>query len=373
MGHVPSPKHVILVAGCDDAYLDHPDHVPPIPFYDFCTHRIEILLKKNDKLTFTLFDVKSGNVIQSKLNSQGRRIVHRPFQNYDAITDANYIDEKIHGQKWHHFNQKQENKVISILDIYRFIQTIGGQKETAGSVIEFSIFSHSYEGGPVIVDTNERYEYKTINKRDPQDKDGRRKDFRSENMSETELKQFRDAFDVNGFVWLWGCQFEKGYSKVMSQILKHPKYSANATPNNFANLLNIQFSFSPQEAPEVLEYMNDSFFPPWDKKSQYIFKKNGKDIIDFFKRSHKNTYCSDISKSLKTKCHGAFIGTYADDENKMKKKPPEPLMRIPRNDFPKGKNEKSGVDFTRYINFFTAVLNYEEAPENRGYGTYEEF
>ena len=370
-------KHVILVAGTDNSYRDHPKHIPQVPFYDFCTNRIKQLLEYDPMLTFTLFDVNSGSVRQTRLNNEGRRIAGPvPSLDFEAITDAHYYDEYDEkGRKHHLFFQLKKNKVMSIVDIYKFIQRIGGQEETAGFIIELSIFSHSEEKGPVLVNTFQNkveeegkiIDYAMVKKRDPTDKDGRLKDFESENMSEIELKHFRRAFHADGIVWLWGCQFDTGYGRVMSQILNHPKYSANATQNKFASKFDMYFNFSPEDA--LATYTSDSFFP-WTIKGKRIlrFHKTGKEIIQFFRKAHEETYCSVISNILHRKCYGAFIGTYSEDENHMRKKPKYPLMRVPRGEF-----DNPNVAYKRYINFFTNVLNYKQAPGDRGYGTYEPF
>ena len=271
---------------------------------------------------------------------------------------------------------------MSITDIYKFIQEIGKQKDTAGSVIELSIFSHAWKKGPVLVNSDEHGAHifgDKIDERDPTDKDGRdKKDFEPKNMPHTQLKQFRNAFHLNAFVWLWGCQFGKGYGRVMQQILKDrifsakvPSWSPTVAPSKFADL-DIKFNFDRETSKET----NEVFFPPpWDWKNppKLNFTTKGKDIIDFFKRAHEDTYCNYIAKSLRIKCYGAFIGTYSEDENKMKKKPSHPVMRIPRGEFPGGYSKlvPDPVNFTRYINFFTKILHYKEAPEGRGYGTYE--
>ena len=70
-------KHVILVAGLGETSADRPKNVPPIPFYQICNNRIELLRKKDPTLIFTLFDVTSGFVTQSKLKNDGTRIVRK--------------------------------------------------------------------------------------------------------------------------------------------------------------------------------------------------------------------------------------------------------------------------------------------------------
>jgi hypothetical protein len=359
------------VAGCDYAYEDYPKHVPPIPFYEFCTNRVKLLKKSDPTLTFTLFDVKSGFVRESKLNSEGKRI-NFGSSDYEAVTDAppHYIDSKT-GRKRHEFNQEAKNNIMSIVDIYEFIQKIGERKETAGSVIELSIFSHAHTGGPVLVNSYERHT--KTNKRDPTDKDGRKKDFEPENITEVQLKQFKDAFHKNAFVWLWGCQFGKGYNRVMYQTIEHREYR-KTSPNQFAGLP-IQFKFTGEEAFDAY-HLDTDFFPPepgdFNKKIyQLEFTKSGQQVKDFFKKAHENTYCSVIANKLKINCYGAFMATYAEDENKMTKKPAYPLMRIPRREFPKAKKAKYPEDFSRHIEFFTKHLHYKKAPEDRGYGTYE--
>ena len=193
-----------------------------------------------------------------------------------------------------------------------------------------------------------------------------KKDFLPENMSEKELNCFKKAFHPNGFVWCWGCQFAQGYHQVLAFVRSNPKYS-KTSPKTFENLLTT-FNFSVEDADRIYG-LDRTFFPQlyYQGKFQLIFSKKGSEVMAFFKRAHEDTYCNVIAKSLKIKCYGAFIGTYSEDQNKLKKPLKFPLMSIPRGDYPGTKPD----DFRGTINFFTKILKFKETPEDYGYGTYE--
>jgi hypothetical protein len=89
----------------------------------------------------------------------------------------------------------------SVLDLYDFIKAAKRQ-----SVIELHFFTHGWEGGPTLYNTND-YELDQ-DKRDPDDKDPRIKDFSiNDVLGGTERAKFAGAFASSALVKLWGCNY----------------------------------------------------------------------------------------------------------------------------------------------------------------------
>lgn len=91
--------------------------------------------------------------------------------------------------------------IASVLDVYDFIKAAKRQ-----SVIELHFFSHGWEGGPVLYDTDDHEP--DPDKRDPKDKDPRIKDFFIDTvLGGKERAKFAGAFSLNALVKLWGCNY----------------------------------------------------------------------------------------------------------------------------------------------------------------------
>jgi hypothetical protein len=101
-------------------------------------------------------------------------------------------------------DRRSAEDTISILHVYDYIASLG--VEAPQTLLQMNYFSHSWTDGPILLDTNERVEYKNSSckgVRDPGDKDPRCKDFSEENIHN--FKGFCRAFATKGFVKLWGC------------------------------------------------------------------------------------------------------------------------------------------------------------------------
>ena len=112
---------------------------------------------------------------------------------------------------------------ISITHVYRHMEESG--KSRPGTVTEFSIFSHSWVGGPIMFNTGERAVYKfggaLKEERDPLDHDARFwKDFNPTNMPN--LPDFMAAFSATCFIKIWGCLAVTVYRNMINKARKAP-------------------------------------------------------------------------------------------------------------------------------------------------------
>jgi hypothetical protein len=100
-------------------------------------------------------------------------------------------------------NPSQANKYYGATDVYYYLDGVGGR--TPGAVVDFSIFSHAWHGGPILYDTNSSPdpEHETT-ARFAGDLDMRfRKDFIAANNSL--WNKMPNAFAADGTVHVWGC------------------------------------------------------------------------------------------------------------------------------------------------------------------------
>jgi hypothetical protein len=336
-------RQIVLVAGFN---YENPNH----KLDKYCINRIEHILnkrtgaRKDASLTFTLFDVGAGVVKSFEVVGGKREWVEKA--KFTPVTSANYTGKV--------FN-KDPAGVMSVTDVYDFVRAQG--KSMPGSVQELSFFSHGWVGGPILVNS---FDSKPDGspERDPDDKDARRrKDFSAPNMDATAQAEFRDAFSVDGFTWVWGCVFIAPPFQVIHRMLKNKKYN----PSKVKDADTFKFDFSSAQATKFF-YVDPIFFPARNADGTFplSFEKSFAEIKEFLQRRIEATYCKSIAKATRRKCFGALPGTYADYE----KNKTRPLMVVPRSSPPYDDN------FLRYIKFYTSHLGINLDPENRGYGTY---
>lgn len=195
---VTQPSQGVFRLNCDDSFGDRD--------YDDVVLIIKPVIKEfifvagYDKggTNFSLF-------AQARINElkDGRQI-----QTGDKITTFNFATgekvESIEGQTPNKTNIGKDT--ISILDVYRHVIEVGRNNQSV--IKELSIFSHAFAGGPILVDT-----FDTTGDpnglRDPNDRDGRVKDFNSLNMPSSDLQNFRNAFSADTVLWVWGCRGDK--------------------------------------------------------------------------------------------------------------------------------------------------------------------
>jgi hypothetical protein len=159
-----------------------------------------------------------------------RHVIPRVIHDHTVVTSfdfaTGYRRRQIKGQKkWHEFDairlgakaphvefpntleiqdRRRDEDTISITHVYDYISSLG--TEAPRTLLQMNCFSHAWIEGPILLDTNERDEYKNMyckGRRDPGDKDPRCKDFSEENIHD--IKGFCRAFAPSGFVKVWGC------------------------------------------------------------------------------------------------------------------------------------------------------------------------
>ena len=224
-------RRYLICAGMD--YF----HPTSREYPNYANRRMAQLAKaapRGEDLRFDIFDLARGTrTIKRVTWRNGKRTemgeeqkVARPV---DVARDMIKGPKSAHGVM--HILRDGRFDVMSITQVYEAGIKIG--IEQPGTLHEFSIFSHSYEEGPILLNSNdnlvreipsrgasltEREELKRRGlMRDPDDKDCRAQlDFVSPTMDSDEIAAFRKAFATHGRCWIWGCTFDANANILLS-------------------------------------------------------------------------------------------------------------------------------------------------------------
>lgn len=307
------------------------------------------------EVIFVRMDVKAGK-IERNAHDGSRRVWSVESDAFTPVKrSAHYRDN--------HF-VTADTAVMSITDCYRYVINIGNKEP--GTVKEFSILSHGWFGGPVIINSFQRPEFSNgglqAAERDPWDKDGRTKDFFKENISDDDWKSFKSAFASDGYSWFWGCLFSRAYYDTLYKIMHTDAFRSKVMGNHEDEDV---FTISVTQAFVTNYYYVDPLFFPADNNER-TFTRSLFEIKKFLKRGLKRSYPGRFALDTGINCLAACLGTYADYERSYGgHTPAHTVMIIPRN------TAVYGTDFTRTIDFFKIYLDMPEDPENRGYGGYQ--
>ena len=339
-------KNVVLVAGFDYEFSG-------AEFSQMCDRRMKLLIKRHPKLKlkFTIFDVGKGTVKSKEKDSKGK-IKETLLKTFDAVGRSNY--DMTVPKKEKVFTTGAG--VMSMLDIYKHIQEMG--KTEPESLLEFSIFSHGWHGGPVLVNSFSG----------AGDKDGRVQHF----DDAARVAELKKAFDKkDGVFWIWGCNFARAFLIIFAVMRRSSKYKSSGLKNDVE--FNLSFSESKkanaaQQDVERRVYTNvwenlggAGISPPVNAKGLISFTKTIKfeDLKAAFINGLETTFAQTAGVKLGITAIGALPGTYSDYEKGGSK-----LMLVPRQSPPYADN------FSRIISFYKTYLKIEMAPENRGYAKY---
>ncbi|WP_296224239.1 hypothetical protein [Ralstonia sp. UBA689] len=349
-------KQVVLVAGFDYEFNG-------LDFNKLCRHRAKRLFAANpkDQLRVTLFDIGAGTVTQNEINAKKQRN-WKTLSKFTPVSKSNY--SKVVAGHENAFDQNQSG-IMSITDVYAFIQKIGAGKE-AGTLKELSVFSHGWMGGPVLVNSFDGTASGS-SQRDANDKDARSdKDFVAPTMPSAALANFRKAFDTSAIVWTWGCSFAKAYNMILHTLFNTSQYKqiprGKVKP---ADMFDLEFtedlgkSDGKERFDEIRGMLKGGKLQAGSPRS-YQVSVSFQTILDLYRSDLRDTYSAKIASASKRTTYGALLGTYADIEQG----PQDFLMLIPR------KVPPYADDFTRVVNFYKHYLGIAIDPEDRGYGTF---
>lgn len=345
-------KYVILVAGYE--YNSGGTN-----FAIFADNRRKFILQNNPswnndaEVVFVRFDVKTGKLERNVFD--GRQRKWEQETSFEAINRRNHYN----GKKF----KQQDTNVISITDAYHYIINIGNTEP--GTVREFSILGHGWQGGPVLANSYERdeFEFGGSNQRlrDPFDRDGRIKDYFSSNMVNADWRNFKKAFSEDGCIWVWGCVFTRAYFNTLHIIMKTQEFKQK-TLGRHVDSDTFNISVNSSFVQKYYKY-DRQFFPENDNVR--TFTRTLADVKRFLKKGMVNSYAGRTTLDTGIECRAGYLGTYSTFErSSLGRVIQNRVMVIPRSQTVYSDN------FTKVINFYKSYLSIPEDPESRGYARY---
>lgn len=222
-------KQYVLVAGVDYVSFG-------TDYRKYCEHRKTHFVAANrtakEDLRFHVVDVRRGEVVRTDVTYPGGTKAETTSVDgsYDPVGPSSYSSGRF---------RPGQRGVLSILDVYDVVQGIG--RTDPGTLVELSLFSHGYWGGPVLVNSYDNRQWDATGPfgdpmpmpvppgfRDPDDKDPRgHLDFQPPAMQPADLQAFRDAFAADGRAWQWGCSFPPAYHELLYSVTHSPEYEAS--------------------------------------------------------------------------------------------------------------------------------------------------
>jgi len=317
MGGNQQMKYYCIVAG-----IDYPSSSGKYgtKLLKYARDRVTFLHKKQkgkEEATFVIFDFLTGNkiVYESRLVRSVRTLSKpKTYSMKDAVSySKNYPTCK--AQKIRRFYVLKGKSYYSILDVYREIEAAGRDPVMAGKLEEFSIFSHAYIEGPVLMNSDEWLRYnpatgmcsdldaaKRVTVRDPRDHDGRPSDFTSGSV--INLADFKKAFSPTGICWNWGCFA----SDLPFQLIIKLTAAKNFKLSGMSDAEKITLWFSSSELKKwQTDYDEDGYVVP-QKKVKFV-TKTFKEIKEIYQDFLDSSYTQAMAKATGRPTYGAAPGT----------------------------------------------------------------
>lgn len=308
-------------------------------FANYCDRRAAMIARqapKGESLRFDIYDFARGTQTTRRIEwtSGQRRETIEPVQISQAVNPKRDMIANQTKEGVVYSLKDGMTTVMSILQIYSAVRQIG--LEQPGSLHEFSIFSHAYWQGPILLNsTNDRFirvpgiggrpaqlQPIEVGKRDPDDKDCRVEyDFRGPTNDTHDLALFRSAFAPDGHLWVWGCSFPERDNVLFSLIRKAIGGRATLedntelvlklqTPEHFAAVL---------ELNDILRTNRDTLFKT--RKLEVTFGQARALVWEKL----TSTYPYAAAAALRVPVIGAAYGTFAEP---IKPETKESLMRV---------------------------------------------
>lgn len=330
------------------------------PFAEFVDRRAKMILDgfgSGEELKITIYYVGSG-VVKTIQRGKTGPAVPAADKRFAPVTKNSY-KPPVRVREQNQFKDNQPD-VMSITNIYEDILAIG--RKEPGTLIEVSLFSHAFYGGPILVNSHDDGLVSIVpggkpvpvsdGLRDPDDKDGRSlKDFVNPNMTDAQLLQFRNAFSSKGYYWVWGCSFPTDLNRIFNLVHRNKRYSPSISddqPLEFSNL----------NADQVNSFkVFQVFFDlDWDKlrRTRKCVVKFGS-IKDALLAGVSGSYVVQLALQTKVRAIGAFYGTWAQFYGGS-----PPLMAI-----------STDPEIRWRVEFYKRHFNFKTDSELRNYGVFD--
>ncbi|WP_298214545.1 hypothetical protein [Acidovorax sp.] len=317
---------------------------------------------RGEALRFDIFDMARGTrTIRRVAWSNGK-----PRESREELKVARPVDvarDMVKGQTTPHgvMHVLKDGRfdLMSITQVYE--AGIGIGTDEPGTLHEFSIFSHSYENGPILLNSNDdrllavpprgatAAQARALKirglMRDPDDKDCRAQyDFAAPTMDEAELAAFHQAFAKAGRCWVWGCTFEYEANTLLSVFRR-----ALGDRKDFAKDPTIVVKLRTSEEVEgVLAFNTWLRLDPAVLRRKLQFNIGYSALKQLMWRKLTSTYPYAAAVGLRVPVIGAAYGTFAEPEGT------QGLMRV---------SGKTSANVTFYKQHFGMKID----PERRNY------
>lgn len=338
-------------------------------FFNYAQRREKHLIglsPRGQDVQVDIYEFKSGKVHTRKITWMGgkRAEVTGTVQPFAGVTRDDFETRQLKDSApdTHAFKANRP-KVMSIRDVYDAIIRIG--TDAPNTLEEFSIFSHSYDEGPILVNSyNDRQvwvperlrlsptvgEYRHLQgtERNPDDKDCRAQfDFVAPTLPLERLEKFRAAFSSNGRVWVWGCAFDFKTNSLMSVVRRVISGKTNLSDDTVLKFRNL-----------TIEQLNGfaEFADALKQDREVVNRTRGCDVT--FGQIRRAlwarvmaSYTYQAAHALHVPCMGAIYGSYAEPD-KGRKSPD--LMSI-------------STDTARNVSFYQTYFGTKTDAEGRNY------
>lgn len=279
---------------------------------------------------------------------------------------------------------------VSVGDVYAFIKALGRGDKTKRTLTELHFFSHSFGGGPILVNTDD-YPSADPNARSINDKDPRPKDFLPVNMNYYKLTP-SSASDSDGLLdfiaaWaprrgnevrahIWGCSWDRPMYQML-RVTTATMEKAKIIESQYRRPL-IALTYSDEDTWGISEAEFHRRYGWAASDARHAGHESAtlsvNDVRQKVLAAIAGTYPQTMARTGLGRVAAAFPGTYSNTDDPRTKPQDRELMHVPLRkpaDFDGTKRQS----FRRILKFYRKVVRCEfEAdvsfdPEfGRGYG-----
>jgi hypothetical protein len=330
-------KQFILIAGFDYEFSK-------LSFRTICERRKKQIISANkgNDLTITTYDFGAGEIETTGIIYQGGKSTESTSKvNTHTALTKQMFDKPGSGHKEWHF-KKGQSGMMTITDVYNDIVTLGLTQP--GSLHELHFFSHGWIGGPILVNSTDRFPYSSLRSAD--DVDPRvTKDFSAPQFTPVQQQAFKDAFNAGAFSWCWGCAFPDIVNRILYKLEHNRGYKETGLHDDdyltFTNLLDDEL--------DDIELRVGGKVP--DRKKVELQLK----ALKIYLASHfEGSYYYSLAVGTAKKVYASAPGTYAEFDSDNKRG----LLTV-------------SSTFTKHLRFYANYMGLQQAPENRRYIIYD--
>lgn len=325
------------------------------------------LATPGDDLQFTIYEFRTGMVHTTTITWSNERAIEKSSSKtrFSVISQHDFERRDLgDGEVDEHAFKDGRANVMSITDVYDAIVELG--EESPNTLEEFSVFSHGYLEGPILVNSYddrrvrvpERFELSPSDaefrnsqgsERDPDNKDCRSQlDFIAPTMPANRLKRFQSAFSSRGRIWVWGCNFDIKANMLLSVVQRNIAGRLDLKDDKILTFKNL----NKEQISAFVEFENSL------KIDRYRLFKTRSCSVPFgnIRRAMWNkitaSYVYHAAQAARVPAIGAIYGTYASFDQGNPR-----LMSI-------------SADTVRNVSFYRNYFDMSTDPEGRNYGVF---